>query len=324
MVIVVNTFQTVYSTDMDERHGIVLQGINNIYRIKCDDQKVFQCRIKGKVLTGAENEYNPLAPGDSVVIQVHHEHEGMVTGRLERRNSFRRWNLKRESVQTIAANIDRLFCITSTAYPEFRPRFIDRVAVCADAIPVTIVLNKTDLGIPEELQQQLDIYRRIGFEVLEVSARDDELAELYAAVRGRVSAFFGQSGVGKSTLINRLIPHADQNVGAVSTKYNRGRHTTNYARWIDHGDFSIIDTPGVREIEIPLMDPAEIGGSFPEFARFEDGCRFSPCLHDEEPGCAVRAAVEEGDISPERYESYLKILYTMIERKKRRYQEFGE
>lgn len=302
---------------MEERNGIVLQGINNIYLVRADDARTYQCRIKGKTLSVSENEYNPLAPGDAVTIQIHDDGHGLVVARLERSNSFVRWNAKRDLPQTIAANVDDLYCVTSTRFPSFRPRFIDRVCVCAKEIPVTILVNKWDLGADEEVVNYLAQYRAVGYEVLEVSAFDTEqMKRLKNRMKGKVVVFFGQSGVGKSTLINKLIPEANQRTGEISDRYDRGRHTTNFAKWIEDDEAVIIDTPGVREIEIPIMDPYEIGLYFPEISRLQDGCKYSPCMHIEEPDCAVRDAVRNGLVTKERYESYAKLVRAMVERRR--------
>ncbi len=300
--------------------AIVLQGINNIYRVRTDDGEVLQCRIKGKTLTETERAYNPLAPGDAVMIQQHSRTEGMVVSRNERTNSFVRWNMKKDLPQTIAANIDMLWCVTSTQLPKFRAKFIDRVCVCAQHVPVTIIVNKWDLGCDEETREYIELYRSIGYDVLHLSSFDQaQIRDLGDRLKGTRSVFFGQSGVGKSTLINALIPEANQKTGEISDKYDRGRHTTNFAKWIESDTFSIIDTPGVREIEVPIMDPYEIASHFPEIEQASHQCRFSPCMHIEEPGCAVLEAVEDGRITYERYESYLKIALSMIERRKKLY-----
>jgi ribosome biogenesis GTPase len=302
---------------MSVLHGIVLQGINNIYQVRTDDNRVLQCRIKGKVLSDSDQEYNPLAPGDMVALAAVGTREGVISARLERKNRFTRWNNKRDLPQTIAANVDRIFCITSASRPEFRPRFLDRVLICAGTIPVTIVLNKVDLGVTDQINSYLDYMQGLGFPLLQVSAQTGEgLGVIREALYDRLNAFVGQSGVGKSTIINLLAPAAEQKTGEVSSRYDRGRHTTNFARLITGDCLEIIDTPGVREIEIPIMDPVEIQQYYPEIGALSASCRFSGCLHLDEPGCAVREHMNRAEISSLRYGSYCKLAETMIERRK--------
>ncbi len=302
---------------MNSRTGRVAFGSNNIFSILTDEGPRW-CRIKGKVLKEGEASYNPLAPGDLVRIvpDRHTPGEGQIVERLERHNSIVRWNRKRQKPQTIAANIDLLLCISSPMNPPFRPRFIDRVLIAAADIPVLIVLNKIDLGVDPEVEQRMADYRRIGIDTLECSVYSGAgLAVLAERTQGRLCALFGQSGVGKSSLINRLYPGADLEVGTISTKYDRGRHVTKNSLLIEHQHGGIIDTPGIRQLELALEDPNGLDRHFPEFFPHISQCSFQPCTHMHEPDCAVKQAVKQGDIHPDRYESYIRIFMELEARR---------
>lgn len=301
--------------ELRTRKGIVTRGINNIFTV-LSDQEIFECRLKGKQLADTEDEYNPLAVGDRVEFISHAPGQAMITARLQRDNWFQRWNAKRERNQTVVANMDKIYCICSVESPPFRPRFIDRVIACASFVEVGIILNKSDILLTEEEHERFSLYSELGYETLAVSAKTGEhIDELKALLKGKTVAFVGQSGVGKSSLINTLLNLDDaQKTGQVSEKYNRGRHTTNYSLMLNGPDFSLVDTPGVRELLIPDEDPAVIAHTFPEFRPALGACQFDGCQHDREPGCKVKRLVEAGDIHPDRYESYLRMLESLRER----------
>ncbi|MBN2626590.1 MAG: ribosome small subunit-dependent GTPase A [Spirochaetales bacterium] len=304
--------------------GTVYSGINNIYSVREDEQGLFyQCRLKGKVLRDGEGEfirnvYNPLAPGDRVDFDEDpgHPGQGMISLRHSRSNWFCRLNQKKRQPQYIAANIDLLLCFSSVKNPPFRPRFLDRVLIAAEQgnVKAALVINKSDLGVDEETAERLDHYREMGFSLFLCSAVTGEgLEELNRFMgHGRV-AVFGQSGVGKSTLLNALEPGIGLRTSEISGKYDRGKHTTNYSVMIDRAaGGSIIDTPGIRQLFLWGVEKDELAHYFPEMEEFWRDCRFAGCSHRNEPGCRVREALEEGIIHPDRYESYLRIYEDLL------------
>ncbi len=292
--------------------GTVLWGVNNIYTVRTDDREL-ECRIKGKVLPGTREFYNPLAPGDRVEVGEDEvtAGKGVIVSRLPRRNSFHRWNKKRRAPQIFAANIDLCVCITSPESPPFRPRFIDRVGIMADkeAILVLVFCNKSDQGIGPEVKHRLDVLDYAGYPYFTGSAKNGAgIRKLVKFMGGKRVLFIGQSGVGKSTIINRILPEAEQKTAAISKKYNRGKHTTVFSVLFDHDDFEIIDTPGIREIEIWGISSVELNSYFSDFAPFRGKCRYPSCIHVSEPDCMVKEAVKNGGINTDRYESYRRIL----------------
>ncbi len=292
--------------------GQVLHGINNIYTVEVQGRQV-QCRIKGKVLKTEQTVYNPIAVGDLVALHPDpiSEDVGWIVERQERSSSLARWNKKRQAVQVIAANAELLVCVGSVQSPPFRPRFIDRILVSAEhgELEPLIVVNKSDLAMSREIRERIDNYRSIGYTVIVSSVLNGSgIGELKQAIRDRTAVFFGQSGVGKSSLLNSMFTELDLPVGDISTKYDRGSHTTSFARLIKtQAGCSIIDTPGIREFEIAGIEPRELGFYFPEFLRCAEECAYPGCRHLDEPDCTVRRAVEAGQIHPDRYESYLRI-----------------
>jgi len=298
--------------------GTVIFSTNNTARVLCDDGILRLCSIKGKRIKAHEGQYNGLAVGDMVDVVPTEEDKGLVSKLYKRKNTFGRYNEKGRSEQAIAANIDRVFCITSPILPPFRPRFIDRLAVMAGwaRVPFVIVLNKIDLGMPEEVRERLENYRGIGYTVIHASAKTGEgIAELLGLLSGSMSVFGGQSGVGKSSLLNALIPGIERRIGEVSEKYNRGKHTTTMAEMIiADGDLRIVDTPGIRRLALRSLPAEDLASCFPEMLPLIEDCAFgSRCSHTDEEGCAIVEAVEESTIHPDRYESYLRIREELLQ-----------
>lgn len=292
---------------------------------------LFPAVLRGKIRLKGSTATNPVAVGDKVTfeaevpegtapadvaVNVALENPAAITAVSARKNYIIRksTNLSRQS-HIIASNLDRAFIIATIDFPEIKLPFLDRILVTCEVynVPVTIVLNKVDLyreSHAEMLEAFHEIYEGAGYPVMEVSALTGEgVEELREACRGHVSLFSGVSGVGKSSLIKALDPSLDPRVGEISEAHVQGKHTTTFYEMysLSSGGF-IVDTPGLRGFGLVDLKKEEIALYFPEMLRASEDCRFTPCTHTHEPGCAVKEAVENGGISYERYSSYLGML----------------
>lgn len=275
---------------------------------------LFPAVLRGKVRLQKNGATNPVAVGDKVRYRREEEGPAVITEVLPRSNYLirRSTNLSRQS-HIIASNIDQAVIAVSLFFPEIKLPFLDRILVTCEVyrIPVTIVLNKTDLYEESEaVADFLRIYEGAGYKVLCASVRTgkgiDELREL---CKGKLNLFSGESGVGKSSLIKALDPGLDPKIGKISMAHLQGKHTTSlYEMYpLSFGGYAV-DSPGLRGFGLVDLEKEEIGKYFPEMLRLADECRFAPCTHTHEPGCAVKAAVESGVVSAERYASYLGML----------------
>lgn len=293
-------------------NGTVLWGMNNIFTVLVDEKKI-ECRIKGKVLKDKVKAYNPLASGDKVIIELDtiSDVHGMIISRMDRVNHFSRWNKKRNAPQIIAANVDQVVCVCSPESPPFRPRFIDRALISAENGGITpiVILNKIDQVVSEAVEKRLRGYEELGYKILKVSAKSgDNMGELRELLQGKITAFVGQSGVGKSTLLNSLNPELMLRVGEVSEKFNRGKHTTCFAVMVPLVDYTIIDTPGIRELNLYGVDPKVLSHFFPEFSEYWGDCKFKGCTHTHEPGCVIKDAIARGELDEDRIKGYNSII----------------
>ena len=283
---------------------------------KLPQWELFPAVIKGKLRLKGFNSTNPIAVGDVVEYEGGQGELATIKNILPRKNYIIRksTNLSRQS-HIIASNLDMVFLIVTVELPEVKLPFVDRFLVTCEAynVPVTIILNKMDIYSPEALQMVeafKEIYSHAGYRIIENSAATGMgLDEIRECCKDKVVLFSGQSGVGKSSLISALDPNLNLRVGEISAYHQQGKHTTTFYEMhpIATGGF-VIDTPGIRGFGLVDVSQLELSGYFPEMLRVEDTCRFAPCTHTHEPGCAVKEAVENGEISVERYESYLGML----------------
>jgi ribosome biogenesis GTPase len=298
--------------------GLITKSTGSWYQVQTPDGRKVDCRIKGKFRIKGITTTNPVAVGDSVDFDMEPEQEtGVITTLHERKNYIIRKsiNLSRQA-QIIAANLDQAFLVVTLASPRTSLGFIDRFLVTAEAyhIPARLIFNKLDLfsdhGL-EILAEYSGIYEKLGYPCYHVSAiKSMNVDQVIEQLKDKTSLISGHSGVGKSTLINNILPELSLRTGEVSEVHDTGKHTTTFAEMFElpFGGF-IIDTPGIREFGIVDIEQSELGRLFPEIRQHMEGCRFKNCRHINEPGCAVLAAVENEEIELSRYESYLSIYH---------------
>lgn len=296
--------------------GRVLKSTGSWYEVVGEDQKKYACRVRGKMRLEGYRESNPIAVGDQVKFEIDNS-EGIISEILARKNHMLRQSVKRTGhASVLAANIDQVLVVATIKQPRTSLGFIDRVLVSAESfrIPQVIVFNKKDLLTEEEiveLENLIGLYQLIGVNAISISAQHDtSLEEISKILQGKVTLIAGHSGVGKSTMLNRLSPEIGQSTAAISDYSEKGTHTTTFAEMFPlNATTYIIDTPGIKEWGLVDMEQQEISDYFPEMREIRLGCKFGArCLHINEPRCAVKEAVENNLIAASRYNSYLSMV----------------
>jgi len=298
--------------------GLVIKSTGSWYEVLTDEGETINCRIKGKFRTLDIKTTNPIAVGDRVRVEPEPDQEtGLITVLHPRKNYIIRKsvNLSKQA-QIIAANLDQAFLIVTLASPRTSLGFIDRFLVTAEAyeIPAKLIFNKLDLFSEEGLEileQYQSIYENAGYPCYSVSAiKETNLDQIRGLLKDKVTLVSGHSGVGKSTLINALLPGKELKTGKISDWSDKGKHTTTFAEMfqLPFGGY-LIDTPGIRELGVFDIEKQELGRLFPEIRKLMGNCRFHNCRHINEPGCAVLETLEKGKLESSRYDSYLSIYH---------------
>jgi ribosome small subunit-dependent GTPase A len=297
--------------------GVVLKSTGSRYRVLYDEGKTINCSIKGKLRIKEFRTTNPIAVGDNILFEIDRKtNSGIITEVLDRRNWILRKasNLSKHS-QILAANIDQVFLMITIILPETQVEFIDRFLISAEAyrVPAKIIINKTDLYGEDELAKMEyleSLYNNIGYECIRLSLRElTNLEILRDLMKGKTSLISGNSGVGKTTLLNAFNPLLNLKTAEISDYHKQGKHITTFPEMHRMPfDAFVIDTPGIRGFGVVDMERHEIYHFFREIFRKSKECRFNNCLHLDEPGCAVKSAVEKGEIAFLRYKSYLNIM----------------
>jgi ribosome biogenesis GTPase len=297
--------------------GLVLKSTGSRYRVLHGDGIITECSVRGKLRIKDLRTTNPVAVGDNVLFNMdENTGTGIITEVLDRRNYILRKasNLSKQA-QIIAANVDQLFLMVTIILPETPQEFIDRVLMSAEAyrVPATLVINKTDLYGPDELDKMnklSEVYTKIGYQCIPLSLKTRESLNLISSLmKDKLTLVAGNSGVGKTTLLNFLNPRLRLKTAEISDYHKQGKHITTFPEMhaMPFGGF-VIDSPGIRGFGVVDMERNEIYHFFPEIFNISKHCRFNNCLHLDEPGCAVRTAVETGEIDFMRYRSYLNII----------------
>ena len=296
--------------------GTVIKSSGSVYGVRATDGTLVDCRVKGNFRLKGIRSTNPVAVGDHVLFDVREDGTAYIVEILERRNYIVRKasNLSKQS-HILAANLDLCFLVVTVSHPVTATTFIDRFLAAAEAyrVPVVLVFNKTDIYSDaecEELEYLTSLYESIGYKCLHTSAAHNSGIEaLKEMMRGKVSLLAGNSGVGKSSLVNAIAPEIAARVGEISKTHDTGMHTTTYTEMFEFMPESyIVDTPGVKGFGTFDMEIEEISHYFVEFFKLSKDCRYGNCTHTHEPGCAVLEALEAGRLAPSRYQSYLSML----------------
>ena len=298
--------------------GTVIKSTGSWYNVRMEDGQVLECRTVGKMRLNDLPLTNPIAVGDIVLVEMENESgNGLIKGVMPRRNYVVRQSPRRKhDLHLLASNIDQALLVTTITHPKLKQGFIDRFLLMVEPyeIPTIIVFNKADLYGDEDLEVYAyleDLYQGLGYTVILASAMTgDGVAELKAQLKDKVTMLSGQSGVGKSSLLNQIQSNLELRVGEISDWSGKGQHTTTFAEMhpLDMGG-QIIDTPGIKTLSFIHLEPNQVAHNFREIFALSPQCRFGgACLHRNEPKCAVKAAVERDEISSLRYENYLYIL----------------